>query len=76
MWVASALFISKEKKQMTQFSPLIGRHDYFLKGKVNNKVLSRILNTETIMEVMNDQQYEEISSKSRTEQSNQQSSVI
>lgn len=40
---------------MTQFSPLIGRHDYFLKGKVNNEVLSRILNAETIMAVMNDQ---------------------
>lgn len=54
-WVISALFISKEKKQITLFSPLIGRHDYFLKGKVNYKVLSRILSTETIIAVMNDQ---------------------
>lgn len=37
-----------KKKKMTQFSPLIGRHDYFLKGKVNNKILSRILNGGTI----------------------------
>lgn len=58
-WVtSSALFISKEKKkkkQITQFSSLIGRNYYFLKGRVNNKVLSRILNAETIMVVMNDQ---------------------
>lgn len=52
----SALFISKgkkkKKKKMTQSSPFIGRHDYFLKGKVNKKNLSRILNTETIMAFM------------------------
>lgn len=36
--VTSALFGSEEKKKkVTQSSPLVGRHDYFLKGKVNNK---------------------------------------
>lgn len=51
--VTSALFGSEEKKKkVTQSSPLVGRHDYFLKGKVNNKILSRILNTETIMAFM------------------------
>lgn len=40
----STLLISKEKRQMTQFSPLIGRHGCFLKG-----------NAETIMAVMNAQ---------------------
>lgn len=69
----SALFISKEKKKMTQSSPLIGRHDYFLKGKVNNKILSRILNTETITAFMivELKQYEVLVLKTKTEQSNQ-----
>lgn len=62
---------------MTQSSPLVGRHDYFLKGKVNNKILSRILNTETIMAFMIKlKQYEEMFSKPKTEQSTQQCSLI
>ena len=62
---------------MTQSSPLIGRHDYFLKGKVNNKILSRILNAETIMAfMMKLKQYEELFSENKTLQSTQQGSVI
>lgn len=63
----------REKKNMTQSSPLIGRHDYFLKGKVNNKILSRILNTETITAFMivELKQYEVLVLKTKTEQSNQ-----
>jgi len=67
----------KKKKKMTQSSPLIGRHDYFLKGKVNNKILSRILNAETIMAfMMKLKQHEELFSENKTLQSTQQGSVI
>lgn len=67
----------KKKEKMTQSSPLVGRHGYFLKGKVNNKILSRILNAETIMAFMIKlKQYEETSSKNKTEESTQQGSGI
>lgn len=55
---------------MTQSSPLIGRHAYFLKEKVNNKILSRILNAETAPVFMIKlKQYEKMFSKLKTEQS-------
>jgi len=68
----SVLFISKEKT-MTQSSPLIGRRDHFLKGKVNTKILSRILDAETIKAfmVLELQQHEALLLKTETEQSTQ-----
>lgn len=51
---------------MTQSSPLIARHDYFLKGKINNKILNRILNAEAIMVFMIKlKRYDEMFSKNQ-----------
>lgn len=62
---------------MTQSSPLIGGHDHFLKGKVNTKILSRILDAETIKTFMDVElkRHEAQFFKTETEQSTQHPSV-